>query len=173
MASKLNVITALTVWLRSISYTLQGMEIIFTKLHLAQTFFFNVYCWARTFSLVLMFPRLRIEAPPLCTVQGKCINTFLKQRTRKLNFHSFVLNLVKIKISFFLSIVGSHRLIYRSAIPSMYYQFGRFIGQACHNSQIERVDLSPIRQDFWADLSPNHSQRVSTIINNCYHSTIY
>ena len=50
-----------------------------------------------------MFPGLRIEAPPLSTVQGKCIYIFLKQRTRKLNFRSYVLNLVKINVSFFRS----------------------------------------------------------------------
>ena len=33
---------------------------------------------------------------------------FIKQRIRKFNFHSYVLNLVKISISFFLSKFGSH-----------------------------------------------------------------
>ena len=42
--------------------------------------------WHRLFSLVIMFPGLRIEALPISTVQGKCIYTFLKRRTRKFNF---------------------------------------------------------------------------------------
>ena len=44
----------------------------FTYLHLARSFF-HVYCLANIFSLVLTFPELRIEAPPLSTVQCKCI----------------------------------------------------------------------------------------------------
>ena len=51
--------------------------------------------WDEHFSLVLMFPGLRIEVPPLSTVQGKYIYTqFVKQRTRILNIRSYVLNLV-------------------------------------------------------------------------------
>ena len=63
-----------------------------------------------------MFSGLRIEALSLSTVQDKCIHPFLKRRTRKFNFRSYVLNLiktkivntdVKINISFFLSMVDS------------------------------------------------------------------
>ena len=41
--------------------------------------------WNGLFSLALAFPGLGIEAPPLFTVQGKCIYTLLKRRTRKFN----------------------------------------------------------------------------------------
>ena len=34
--------------------------------------------WHDFFSLVLMFPGVRIEAPPPSTVQGKCIYTYLQ-----------------------------------------------------------------------------------------------
>ena len=48
--------------------------------------------WHGLFSLVLMFPGLRSEAPLPSTVQGKCRYTFFKWRTRKFNFRSYVLN---------------------------------------------------------------------------------
>ena len=54
-----------------------------------------------------MFARLKIEVPPLSTVQVKCIYTILKRRTRKFNFSFYVLNLIKINIRFCLSKVGS------------------------------------------------------------------
>ena len=59
--------------------------------------------WHILFSLALMFPGLRIEAPNRVSVY----TLSLKRRTMKLNFRSYILNLVKINISFFLSKVGS------------------------------------------------------------------
>ena len=64
--------------------------------------------WHGFFSFVLTFPGLRIEDPTPSIVQGKSIYTFFKRRTRKYNFRSYVLNLVKINISFCLSKVGRH-----------------------------------------------------------------
>ena len=69
--------------------------------------------WQGLFSLVLMFLGLRIEAPPLSTVQSKCIYTFFKAENQEIqfpsyvNFHSYVLNIVQININFFLSKGGS------------------------------------------------------------------
>ena len=118
------------------------------------------------FSLVLMFPKVGNEALPPSTVQGKCIYTFSKWRTSRFNFHSYVLNLVNINISFF-SFQG---LLSR----------GWFIGLPGLSSTISSADLSAvyakivrssgliylpsmlIRQDFWADLSAYSSQRVET-----------
>ena len=67
-------------------------------------FFFQCLLFGTDFFLVLVFPGLRIEAPTLSTVSAY---TFLKQRTRKLNFRSYLLNLVKINISYCLSKVDS------------------------------------------------------------------
>ena len=44
--------------------------------------------WHQLFSLLLMFSRVRIDASPPSTVQGKCIYTFLKWRTSRFNFRS-------------------------------------------------------------------------------------
>ena len=57
-----------------------------------------------------------------------------------MQFLFFVLNLVKINIGFFQRLVDMGPS-YRPSMPSMYYQFGRFIDQACQNSQMERADL--------------------------------
>ena len=102
--------------------------------------------WHELFSLVLMFSTLRIEALPPSIVQGKCIYTFLKRRTSRVNFHSYVLIVVKINKSICLSKVGSSGAdlsatrVYQALSvhpinrPSMSEQSnraGRFIGQAC------------------------------------------
>ena len=137
-----------------------GDNFFFTNLYLARTFF-NVYCLLRTFSLVLVSPKLRIEAPPPSTVQYIYIYiyiyTFLKRKTSRLNFRSYVLILVKIKVRFFFfQTLLVLRTICQSAVPSIYYQFSQFIGQACQNSQIERANLSTMCVNwarFWANLS--------------------
>ena len=125
--------------------------------------------WHRLFSLVLMFSGLRIEALPPSTVQGKCIYTFLKWRTSRLNFRSYVLNLVKINISFFFQLLIIPGSIYRPPVPSEHYQFGRFIGQVYQNSQIKQADLSAERAcqtRFLNDLLNNCSQKG---YNFCVH----
>ena len=71
--------------------------------------------WHGLFSLVLMFSGLRIEAPPLSTVQSKYIYTFFKAENQEIQFLSYVLNLNK--FSFFeWSIVPG--LIYRPSMPN-------------------------------------------------------
>ena len=42
--------------------------------------------WHGLFSLVLMFSGLRIEAPPLFTVQDKCICTIFKADNQEIQF---------------------------------------------------------------------------------------
>ena len=83
---------------------------------------------------------------------------FFKRRTRKFIFRSYVLNLVKINLSFFFQRLVVPGLIYRLAVPSMYYQFGRFIGHACHNSRIKWVDLLAQRCQLNQILEPIYWQ---------------
>ena len=48
-------------------------------------------------------------------------------------------------------------------MPSMFYQFGRFINQVCQNSRMEHADLLVKRANqtrFLGRLMANHSQRV-------------
>ena len=42
--------------------------------------------WHRLFSMILMFPGLRIEAPPLSTVQGGCIYEIFKVENQEIKF---------------------------------------------------------------------------------------
>ena len=62
--------------------------------------------WHGLPSLVLMFSGLRIEAPPHPQYRVS-VYTLFKAETSRFNFCSYVLNLVKINISFFLSKAGS------------------------------------------------------------------
>ena len=62
--------------------------------------------WHELFSLVVMLPRVRIEALSLSQYRVTVYTVFFKQRTSRFNFHSYVLTIIKINISFF-SKVGS------------------------------------------------------------------
>ena len=42
--------------------------------------------WHRLYSLILTFPWLRIEAPPLTAVQEKCIYKFFKAENQETQF---------------------------------------------------------------------------------------
>ena len=81
--------------------------------------------WHRYFFLVLMFPGLRIVAPPPSTVS--IYTLFLRRRTRKFNFRSYVPNLVEINISLCLSKVGSLGADVQ-AFRATLYRAGQFIG---------------------------------------------
>ena len=59
-------------------------ELFFATLELVRRSFLQTLTWHGLFSLVLMFPGLRIEAPPLSTVQGKCIYTFFKAENQEI-----------------------------------------------------------------------------------------
>ena len=85
---------------------LRGTEIFFINLSLSQTFL-NVYCWAQTIFFGARISRAENLSSAPFTVQGKCIYTFFKAENQEIQFRSYVLNLVKINISFFLSKVGS------------------------------------------------------------------
>ena len=64
---------------------------------------------------------LRIEALLLSTVQGKCI---YKAENQEIKFQLLCAKPSKDKHKFFfVSKVGSPGPIYRSAVPSMYYEF--------------------------------------------------
>ena len=114
-----------------------------------------------------MFPGLRIEAlppPPPLKIQRECIYTVLKRRTRKFNFRCYVLNIVKINISFYLSKVGSPGPIYRPSVPYSWIELANLL--AFHATIVESSwpiyrSSVPIRQDFWANLSTHRSQRVN------------
>ena len=70
----------LTLWLWSIFfYPRIGTEIIFLHTFTWHGVFSMFGVWHGLFSLVRMFSRLRIEAPPLCIVQGVYIHNFLSR----------------------------------------------------------------------------------------------
>ena len=89
------------------SLPFRGMEIFFTNPHLARTFFVNVYCsaWTFIFGSHVFWAEDWSSTPS--TYRVSVYTLFLKQRARKFNFCSYVLNLVKINISCCLSKVGS------------------------------------------------------------------
>ena len=64
-----------------------------------RVYFSMLTVWHGLFSLVLMFPGLKMKDLPISTAQGKCRYTIFKRRTRKFHFRSYVLNLVQINIS--------------------------------------------------------------------------
>ena len=120
------------------SLPFRGMEIIFYKSSPGTDFLFQCLftVWHSLVSLVLLFPDLRIESPHPSTVQGKCIYTFLKQRTRKFNLCSCTKPckdkhkvLVKINIRFVFQRSVDPGSIYRPSVP--------------HN-RIEQTDLSTL-----------------------------
>ena len=154
----------LILWLRSFFATLQwhGDNVLQTLTwHRLSFSIFTV--WHRLFSLVLLFPRLRIEALLPSTVQGKCIYTFLKLRTRKFNFRSYVLNPVKINISFCHSrgqfigllchIVESNGPIYRPSMPQSSNRAGRFIGHPCQLDKIFGPIYRPTAAKWLSNIS--------------------
>ena len=104
-------------------------------------FYFSMLTVWQTFSLVLTFGRAENWNSALSTVQGK-YTQFLKRRTRKFNFRSYVLNLVKINIRFHLSKIGNPGADLSTNHATIVNQACQFIGQTCHNSQIELADLS-------------------------------
>ena len=88
--------------------------------------FFHVYCLALTFTLVLTLPRLKIEAPPLFTVQGKYIYKMFKAENQETQFPLLCTkpHIDKHKFSSFHGWQSRRRFIR-------------------HNSRIERADLLP------------------------------
>ena len=92
-------------------------------------FFFPCLLFITTFfSLVLVFPGLRIEAPPSSTVQDKCIYTIFKAENQEIQFPFLCTKPSRDK----------HKLLSFKG-----WQFlGRFIDNPFHNSQMERTDLS-------------------------------
>ena len=108
----------LTLWLQSFFATLELVGRNFYKPSSGTDFLFQCLglLFGTDFSLVLMFPGLRIEAPPPIDTTGRCTYTLLKWRTSRFNFNSYVLNLVKINISYYLSRLVITGPIYR---PSM------------------------------------------------------
>ena len=70
-----------------------GMEIIFTYLHL--DFYFPYLLFGTDFFLgYSYFPGCELKLCPYLTYRVSVYTQFLKRRTRKLNFCSYVLNLV-------------------------------------------------------------------------------
>ena len=135
--------------------------------------------WHGFFSLVLMFPGLRIEALPPSTVRGKCIYTFFKAKNQEIQL-PLVCTKPSTDQNMFWSFKGRWSVVPGRFIgltcswcPSAHYQFYPFVGLTCHNSRIERADLAapmPIRQDFLADLSAYHSQRVNRQTHRHIHT---
>ena len=128
----------LTLWLQSfflLPFTEHGVNFVqtFTWRGL---YFFMFTVWHEFCSLVL-FLGWELKLSPY--------SQYRVRRTSRFYFRSYVLNLVKINISFFFQRLAVHGPIYWPPVSSEYYQFGRFISQACQNSWIERADLSAKR----------------------------
>ena len=62
------------------------MEIIFYKPSPGMKFFLMFTVWHGLFSMVLIFPGMRIEAPPLSTVKGKCIYTIFRAENQEIQY---------------------------------------------------------------------------------------
>ena len=112
-----------------------SLELIFINLHLARTFFFNVF---------------QLSSAP-STVQGKCIYTFFKAENQQIQFPLLCIKPSKDKHKFFLLKVGSPganlsathaqralsaRPIYQLSLPEQSNRVGRFIGQTCISDKI-------------------------------------
>ena len=65
---------------------LGSTEMIFLHTFTWHKVVLNVTVWYGLSSLVLLFPRLRIEAPPLFTVQGKYINAIFEAENQQIQF---------------------------------------------------------------------------------------
>ena len=69
----------LTLWLQSFFATLELAWRLFLQTLTWHGLLFSMFTiWYGLFSLLLMFPKMRIEAPPPSTVQGKYIYTLFK-----------------------------------------------------------------------------------------------
>ena len=99
-----------------------------------------------------MFSGLRIEALPPTQYRVSVYTLVLKRRTEKFNFR-YVVNLIKLNTSFWLSTIGSPGADL-SALRAL---------QALSVRPIWRPSV-PIRQDFWVDLSAYRSQMVNLSI---------
>ena len=88
--------------------------------------------WHGLFILVIVFPRLRIEAPPLSTVQGKCIYTIVKAENQEIQFPLLCTkpSIDKHKYVVFQKLVVPIPF-YRSSVPQYSNEAGRFIGHPC------------------------------------------
>ena len=69
-----------------------------------------------------MFPGMKIEVPPLCTVQGMCIYNIFKAENQETKFPLLFtkLSIDKHEVIIFqrLVVLGA---IYRPSVPSIYY----------------------------------------------------
>ena len=138
--------------------------------------------WHELFSMVLMFPGMRIEALPPSTVQGKCISTFFKAENQEIQL--LLLCNKPSKYNKFLSFKGRYsRADLLALYPSEYYQFGQFFSLTCHNSQktltyflleldftyMTRLKMHPqlvLRQNFF-----KYFIRYLQPLNKPYHQT--
>ena len=161
-----------TLWLQFFLLPFAGHGVNFLQTFTCHGLSFSMFTVLhRLFSLVLMFSRLRIEALSPSTVQGKCIYTFIKQRTSTFNFRSCVLNLAMIN-QFFLSkllvpgpiyrppVPSEHisvRPIYRPSVPEQLNRTCRFIGQTCLSDKI----FGPIYQ-------PTTAKGLKMCMLNCF-----
>ena len=140
----------LTLWLRSF-YTRLGYGVNFLQTFTWHGVFFQRLLFGTDFFLwysCFLGWKLKLRPHPQYKVSEYTL--ILKRRTRKFNFLSYVLKLVKINISFFFQRLVVLGTIYRPAVPactisSSIYQpsmseqaneAGRFIGQTCQLYQI-------------------------------------
>ena len=171
-------------FLRRFFYTLQGHGDNFLQTFTWHGVFFSMFTvWHGLFSLVLLFPGLRIEAPPLSTVQGKCIYTIFKAEIQEIQFLYYVLNMVQINVSFCHSKVVSpgsdlsachpqHELlirpIYRPTMPQQSNRAARFIDQMCQLDKIFRPINQPTASK-WLNIVVNIFSSFANLVVLSFH----
>ena len=93
-----------------------GTEIIFFLHIFTWHRVFSIFTvWQRLFSLVLTFPRLKIEAPPRSIIQYSCLYNIFKAENQETQFPLLCTQV------FFFSRMVVPIMIYRPFVPSMYY----------------------------------------------------
>ena len=128
------------------------------------TLFLIITVWHGPFFWYSSFMVFAFQFIPYLKYRVSVYTTFLKRRTRKLNFQPYVLNLIQINTSFHLSKVGSPEAIL-SAIRYQNALLVRPILLAIRATMVKSCDpicqpSMPIRQVMWASLSANHSQTI-------------
>ena len=137
-------------------YPLIGTEINFFTYLDGTSLFFHIYCLAQSFSLVLTFPGLRIEAALLSTVHGKCIYTIYKVQNQETQFPLLCTypSIDKHKIFIlFISHLGLACTVSLADLSAICATIVESSGSICRPSM-------PNRRVFWVDLQANRSQRV-------------
>ena len=112
------------------------MEIIFYIPSPGTEFIFSYLLFCTDFPMVLTFPGLRIEAPQLSTVHGKCTYNIFKAENQETQF----------PLLYAKPIIDKHKL--------SSFQGGRFISHLCLACTVSLADLLVIRSTIVESSGP-------------------